>query len=109
MYDERDEDAFDTLFERDIALGTRWSFNDAADTQALAGFIVDPETDERVWSLEASRRLGDSWMLALEGRVFAGADPVDPDAPPLEQVFPAERSAPLQRDDYLQLELTRYF
>ena len=44
LYDGRGDDAFDTLFERDVALGTRWSFNDPADTQALAGFIVDHHT-----------------------------------------------------------------
>jgi hypothetical protein len=109
MYDERDEDAFDTLFEHDLALGTRLSFNDAADTQALAGFIVDHETRERVWSLEASRRLGDSWMLALESRVFAGADSLHADDPLAERLLPGERSAPFQGDDYLQVEVTRYF
>jgi hypothetical protein len=109
MYDERDEDAFDTLFEHDLALGTRLSFNDAADTQALAGLILDDETHERVWSLEASRRLGDSWMLALESRVFAGADSLHADDPLAERLLPADRSAPFQRDDYLQFEVTRYF
>ena len=109
LYDERGDAAFDTLFERDLALGTRWSFNDAADSQALAGFIIDRETHERVLSLEASRRLGDSWMLAVEGRVFAGAGASASYDPPEELLQPSERSAPLQRDDYLQLELTRYF
>lgn len=109
LYDERGDEAFDTLFERDVALGTRFTLNDAADTQALAGVIVDRDTHERVFSLEASRRLGDSWLLALESRVFAGADELDVDAPLQELLLPRERSAPLQRDDYLQLELTRYF
>jgi len=109
LYDERGDEAFDTLFERDVALGTRWSFNDAADTQALAGFIVDRETHERVFSLEATRRLGESWMLALESRFFAGADSLDASDPPATLLLPADKSAPLQRDDYLQLEITRYF
>lgn len=109
FYDGRGDDAIDTLFERDLALGTRWSFNDPADTQALAGFIVDHRTHERVFSLEANRRIGESWMLAVESRVFAGADSLHADDPPEMLLLPADRSAPFQRDDYLQLELTRFF
>jgi hypothetical protein len=109
LYDERGDEAFDTLFERDVAMGTRFTLNDAADTQALAGFIVDRDTHERVFSLEASRRIGDSWLLAVESRIFAGADELDADAPLEDLLLPPERSAPLQRDDYLQLEFTRYF
>jgi hypothetical protein len=109
LYDERGDDAFDTLFERDLALGARFSLNDAADSHALLGFIVDRDTHERVFSLEASRRFGDAWLLAVEGRAFAGADAVDPDDPLAVRVMPAERSAPFQRDDYLQIEFTRYF
>ena len=103
MYDERGDDAFDTVLERDLALGTRWRLNDVADTQALFGVIWDTETDEYIVSLEASRRFGDMWALLIEGRVFGGAD---------EDSFPGDpdhKTASLQRDDYLQLELTRYF
>ncbi|MFM8355021.1 MAG: hypothetical protein ACKOBM_08970, partial [Gammaproteobacteria bacterium] len=110
MHDGRGDEAFDTLFERDVALGTRFSFNDIADTQALAGVIVDSETAERVISLEASRRLGDSWTVALEGRVFDGADSPDMDAPAAALLDPsADKSSFLQRDDYVQLEFTRFF
>ncbi|MGA1675618.1 MAG: hypothetical protein ACO377_04240 [Pseudomonadales bacterium] len=110
LHDGRGDEAFDTLFERDLALGTRVSFNDMADTQALAGFIVDQETKEHVLSLEATRRLGDSWTVALEGRLFGGADSVDPKLPAPMLLSPEiERSAPLQRDDYVQLEFTRFF
>lgn len=110
MHDARGEEAFDTLFEQDLALGTRVSFNDMADTQALAGFIVDHETKEHVLSLEATRRLGDRWTMALEGRLFGGTDSLDPDMPtPMLLSSELERSAPLQRDDYVQLEFTRFF
>ncbi|MEZ5560371.1 MAG: SPOR domain-containing protein [Pseudomonadales bacterium] len=109
MYDERDERAPDTLFEHDLALGARWSLNDLADTQALFGLIWDVHTEEYVFSLEASRRLGASWNLNLESRLFGGAVTA---AAPLPGTAPAifgEKSAYLQRDDYLQLELVRYF
>lgn len=108
MYDERDEAAFDTLFEHDLALGTRWRANDMAGTTALLGVIWDVDTHEYVLSLEASRRLGDSWEAVLEGRVFGGAEALD------EPFTPADldgeiKSRALQQDDFIQLELTRYF
>lgn len=107
LYDERDEEAFNTLFEHDLAFGTRWNLNDVNDSQALFGVIWDVETDEYVVKLEASRRLGDTWTLLIEGRVFGGAD--EP-----ENIFdalfdPDAKSAALQDDDFIQLELTRYF
>ena len=109
MFDERDEDAFDTLFEHDLAVGTRWSLNDPADTQALVGLIWDVQTDEYVFAVEGSPRLGNTWTLMLEGRIFGGAARPDPDAL-LESLFDADnRSASLQRDDFIQIELTRYF
>ncbi len=109
LFDERDEEALTTLFEHDIAFGTRWVFNDLSDTQALIGVIWDVETDEYVVNLEASRRLGDAWTLLLEGRVFGGAD--DPNAGALLQSLADgnNKSASLQRDDYIQIELTRFF
>jgi len=109
MFDDRDEAAVNTLFEHDLALGTRWSLNDAADTQALLGVIWDVQTDEYVFKVEGSRRLGETWTLILEGRVFGGASEPDAQAP-LQSLLDADnKSASLQRDDFIQLELTRYF
>ena len=107
LYDERGDAALDTLFERDIALGARWQFNDVADSQALLGLIWDPKTDEYLLSLEAQRRLGDAWQLALEARLFGGARQSNT---ALTQLLNESRkSVALQRDDVLQLELTHYF
>ena len=109
MYDQRDEAAFDNLFEHDVAFGTRWQLNDLADTTALAGIIWDVDTDEYVFTLEASRRLGASWQAELEGRIFGGADGIDAGTHPLVPPDDDIRSRALQNDDYIQLELTRYF
>jgi len=109
MWDERDDDALETLFEHDLALGTRWQLNDMADTQALLGLIWDTQTNEYIFSLEASRRLGDTWTLLLEGRVFGGANAPGPNEPITELLDPDNKLGPLVRDDYLQLEFTRYF
>ena len=109
MFDDRDDEAFNTVFEHDLALGTRWSMNDIADTQALLGVIWDVKTEEYVFSMEASRRLGETWTLLLEGRIFGGADEPDSNAL-LQSLFDADnKTASLQRDDFIQLELTRYF
>jgi hypothetical protein len=103
MFDERDELATNTLFEHDIAFGTRWRANDVDDTEALFGLIWDVESEEYVVTLEASRRLGETWTLFFEGRAFAGGSD--------DSRFPDQsiKTSFLQRDDFIQLELTRYF
>lgn len=109
MFDDRDDAAFNTVFEHDLAFGTRWSMNDIADTQALLGVVWDVKTEEYFFSMEASRRLGETWTLLLEGRVFGGADEPDSNAL-LQSLFDADnKTASLQRDDFIQLELTKYF
>lgn len=105
LYDDRGDDAFDTFFEHDIALATRWALNDLGDSQALIGLIWDHENHETIFTLEASRRLGETWTLLLEGRAFAGAADLDPDNP----FDPANKGASVARDDYIELELTKYF
>ena len=109
MYDQRGAGAFDTLFENDLALGTRWQANDMADTSALVGMIWDVKTREYVMTLEASRRLGSSWTAVLEGRVFGGVDALKADMPLPQLLDGRYKTRPLQRDDFVQLELTRYF
>ncbi|MCR9277425.1 MAG: hypothetical protein NXH85_05580 [Pseudomonadaceae bacterium] len=108
LWDERGDEAFNTVFERDIAIGSRWQFNDAADTHALFGIIWDPSTDESQYSLEAGRRLGDLWSLNLEARVFSGDDPDSTDV--LATLLDSDRKlSSVTQDDYLQLEVVRYF
>lgn len=109
MYDERGDEAFNTLFERDLALGGRFAFNDFADTQALIGVIADTQNSDLVFSVEATRQLGPGWSLSLEGRVFQGGrsprSPAD-----LSVLQDADfKSAWLQDDDYLQIEFKKFF
>ncbi|MEM6708369.1 MAG: SPOR domain-containing protein [Pseudomonadota bacterium] len=109
LFDDRGGRAQNTLFEQDVALGTRWAFNDIAATEALVGVIWDHETDEMVYTLEASRQLGSNWLLALEARAFSGADARSP----LEELAGfldgSAKTAFLADDDLLQLELRRFF
>jgi hypothetical protein len=105
LYDDRGDEAFDTFFEHDLALATRWQLNDLGDTQALIGLIWDHESDETMVTMEASRRLGETWTLLLEGRAFGGSGPLNRDNP----LDPVNKGASFARDDYIELELTRYF
>jgi hypothetical protein len=105
MYDQRGDEAFDTFYEHDVALATRWALNDLGDSQALVGLIWDYENHESIVTLEASRRLGQTWMLLMEGRAFLNAGELDP----LRPYDPVNKGASVSRDAYIELELTKYF
>lgn len=109
MFDERGDAATNSVFERDLAVGARWQLNDLYDSQALLGAIWDTHTDEVIVSLEANRRLGEHWQLALEARVFTGAQRPQQHSLLALLVDPKQKTAALQRDDFLQLEFTRFF
>jgi hypothetical protein len=95
LYDERDERA-PVPFQDDVFAGLRMVLNDTQSTELLFGVITNRDSDARFFNLEASRRLGQYWKFALEARAFAGTPPADP-------LFS------LRRDDYVQIELLRYF
>jgi len=108
-YDSRGGDAFDSFFENDLALGARLAANDINDSQALLGVVWDTNAGEWIVQLEASRRLNDRWVLALESRWFAGGEPVGRDASLADLLDTKNKLGSVQRDDYLQLEFTRFF
>lgn len=83
-------------FEDDLFVGTRIAFNDVQNSDILAGAIVDRETHAVFGSIEANRRLDDNWKLSVESRFFSGLDKLDP-------LFG------FSQDDYLLVELIRYF
>ena len=82
--------------ENDVFAGVRLAFNDEASTELLAGVIADGEGDATNLNLEASRRIGERWKVELEARAWTGVDRDD-------------AMYPLQRDDYVQLTLSRFF
>ncbi|MEM7080505.1 MAG: SPOR domain-containing protein [Pseudomonadota bacterium] len=109
MYDERGDEAFNTLFENDIALGGRLQMNDFANTQALLGLIYDHDTDDLILSLEASRELSQHWLLSVEGRGFFGNTAL-PAAPLTSMLLdPRYKGSWFRDEDYIQLELRRFF
>jgi len=69
LWDERGADSAGFL-ERDLAFGTRITFNDEQSTEMMLGGMYDVDTKEALYSLEASRRLGDSWRIALLAMVI---------------------------------------
>ena len=109
-YDERGREAPDSYFlENDLAVGVRWSLNDEADTELLAGVIYDHRTHERVTTIEASRRLTDVWKINLDAIFFSSQSP-----PSLEDINngsfnPIYKLATSGHNDMIQLEVIRYF
>ncbi len=96
LFDDQGSGAPGTPFENDLFVGTRLALNDTQDTSVLAGAIVDLDTQATFGIVEASRRLGDRWVIDLEARVFANV-------PASEVLFS------LRRDDHVQLRLAWYF
>lgn len=95
LYDSRSEDS-PQPFDNDLMLGLRWVFNDMQSSEILMGGIFDLNGSATSISLEASRRLGQSWKLSAEYRSYQDIDEQDP-----LYIF--------RNDDYLQLDLAYYF
>ncbi|MEM7027181.1 MAG: hypothetical protein AAF410_03015 [Pseudomonadota bacterium] len=94
-YDDRGRNNF-TIFEDDIAIGARLAMNDISSTEALVGLVWDRTTGGQFFNLEASRRIGESWLLELQSRFFFDQKPVDP-------------ASAFSQDDYFELFLTYNF
>ena len=82
--------------ENDVFAGLRLGLNDEAGTELVGGIIADAEGDATALTFDASRRVGDDWKVELEVRTWNGVEPDDP-------------MAPLRRDDYVQLTVSRFF
>ncbi len=96
LHDGRGDKTPQTPFEDDLFLGTRLTLNDVEDTTLLAGVILDIDQEERVFSLEFERRLGDSLSLEIEGQVYDNIDEND-----LLNGF--------ARDSFVEIRLSWYF
>ncbi len=96
QYDNRSASEPLTLADHDLFLGGRLALNDAQDTALLAGVVVDMDTAETFFNIETERRFGDNVVLELRVRAITGADSGEP-------------AYAFSRDDYIQLQLARYF
>ena len=95
LYDSRGHNA-PVIFEDDFLAAIRLGLNDVQSTEILAGIIIDRTHNTRFYSIEASRRLGNNWKIALESRFFSAVPTQDP-------LFI------LRDDDYLRVEIKYYF
>ncbi len=93
QYDDREPV---TLADNDLFAGVRFALNDTQDTAVLAGVGYDLETSETYVNIEADRRFGENYVLELRARFFTNAESSD-------------TSFAIENDDYLQLQLSRYF
>jgi len=96
QYDGRDEREPFTVNDNDIFVGTRLALNDTQDTSLLAGVAWDVDTGETFLNVEAERRFGDDVAVELRMRSFSGAKPGD-------------ITWSVSRDDYVQLQIAKYF
>jgi len=95
VFDERRENAT-TWYQNDLMAGFRLALNDAASTELLTWLMWDVDYSTRVFNVEASRRIGDSWKINLELKVFS--DPSKDDL-----------LYSIRDDDFVQIELDYYF
>lgn len=95
LYDDRGETA-PVPFEEDVFVGARIGLNDTANTQILAGAIIDLDGDGSFINVEASTRLGDKWRVSLDARILTQSN-----QPSAFRAF--------QDDDFVQLRIQRYF
>lgn len=71
LFDERD-DLLSALVDDQVFVGSRVALNDEPGTSMIGGVIAEREDfGNRLYYVEASRRLGDDWKLSLETRIFS--------------------------------------
>ncbi len=96
QFDDRSGSAPGTFADNDIFAGLRLTLNDTQDTAILGGTSIDNNTQAMFFFLEAERRIGNSWKIELESRIFSN---INSNAP----------EAGIRYDDYLQLRIAKYF
>ena len=93
LWDERDSGQ---TFQNDLLIGLRFALNDEESSEALVGFIHDLDGNGDVFTLEASRRIGNSFLLSADANVWFNTDAND-------------GSSQLRNEDFVQVELEYFF
>lgn len=83
-------------FNDDVFAGSRLALSDVSGTELLAGLGLDRRTGAGFVTVEGSRRIGNRWRASLEVRGFFAV-------PPTDFLYP------LRGDDYMRLQLERFF
>lgn len=95
-YDNKDELSNNPL-QNDLFIGTRITLNNVQDTNFLLGISQDLDySRSKLMFIEANRRIGESFRLTLDARIFSGEEINDP-------------MTYLNKSDYLSLELEYFF
>ncbi|NWO04176.1 MAG: hypothetical protein HLX50_00295 [Alteromonadaceae bacterium] len=110
---EQRETALASPFDNDILLGVRLTLNDAESTQALVALMHDLETEENVFTFEASRRLSSRFKVTVESQVFTNS--MEPRT--ATEVYKASSDdnienrgfSAVSRSDFVQAELVYFF
>lgn len=84
------------VFNDDLFLGLRLTFNDTRDSRLLLGTVVDRKHRSSALGIEGQRRLGQQWRLDLDSRLLFNVAEEDP----LNFVA---------RDSYIKLRLGYFF
>lgn len=95
IVDDRDETVL-TPYNNDLMVGLRWALNDVDDTEILVGIIKDLEYSSLIFTLEGSRRIGESVSIDFTGVFFEKTSDND-------SVFA------LRDDDFIKIEAIFYF
>jgi hypothetical protein len=96
LYDNRPDTAPRIYADRDVFMGFRCTANDVRGTTLLFGAIAGSGGDATLVTLEASRRLGDTWVIELEAMAVTHASD---DA----------LLSSMDRDGHFAIHLIRYF
>jgi len=73
LYDDRDY-TITQPFQNDTLVGLRLALNDEQSTEALLGSTIDMDGGGQIISLEASRRLGDSFKMAADALIWTDTE-----------------------------------
>lgn len=95
LFDERNEQAFNGM-DNDLFFGGRLAFNDVKSTEILFGGIFDITKSTKLFSVEASRRIGSSVKIELEARIFA-------------TISEREFFSFFQNDSFARMSISKYF
>jgi hypothetical protein len=95
LFDDRGNQSI-TGLEDDIFIGSRIALNDVQSSEFLLGGIIDRKNGSILFSIEGSRRFGDSWKANLELRAFRNI---------AEQEFLYF----IRKDSFFQLTIAKYF
>ena len=95
LFDDRPKQTVSS-FNNDLFIATRIALNDIQSTQILIGSIIDLKTSSQVYSIEASRRIGDNFKFYLELRAFNNLDI-------------SEQLYSIRNDSFIQFSIEYYF